>query len=57
MNMAENPTLAETPTETPAAETLAATPNPYADLVSELEKFGVKNAEQLQGRMVASQEA
>ena len=50
----ENPTI-ETETK---AETAAAAPaNPHSELVAELEKFGVKNAEQLQGRMVASQEA
>jgi hypothetical protein len=52
----ENPTIE---TDGKPAET-AATPKtatPHAELVAELEKFGVKNAEQLQGRMVASQEA
>jgi hypothetical protein len=52
----EDPTIGEVTqaTEAPKAE---AAPNPHADLLAELEKFGVKNAEQLQGRMVASQEA
>jgi hypothetical protein len=55
----ENPTI-ETegkPAETAATPKPAVPAGPHAELVAELEKFGVKNAEQLQGRMVASQEA
>lgn len=55
----ENPTIETEATKAEAAPaTKAAAPSgPHAELVAELEKFGVKNAEQLQGRMVASQEA
>src|SRR5512137_368073 len=49
----EDPTIVETAPEAPKADA----PNPHSDLLAELEKFGVKNAEQLQGRMVASEEA
>ena len=53
----ENPTIETEATKAEAAPKTAAPAGPHAELVAELEKFGVKNAEQLQGRMVASQEA
>jgi hypothetical protein len=52
----ENPTIGEG-TAAPEAPKAEAAPNPHAEMIAELERFGVKNAEQLQGRMVASQEA
>jgi hypothetical protein len=54
--MTEKPTMETPTTETQAPASPAAT-NQYAELVSELERFGVKNAEQLQGKLLASQEA
>jgi hypothetical protein len=52
----EDPTIGEA-TVTPEAPKAEVAPHPHSELLAELEKFGVKNAEQLQGRMVASQEA
>lgn len=53
----ENPTMATTEVKTETkTDTQATTPHPHADLLAELEKFGVKNAEQLQGKLAASQQ-